>query len=341
MPHIAAIIPEAKAPFEFKQVDTSQPGPRELLIKNELISLLPINAKVAKAAILPVPYPAILGNSYGGTVVAVGSEVTNFQVGDRVAAAKGATPNDNKYGVFQEYVVSRDDTAGKITGESEFNAAVNLIGNLATVVSIVNVTLGLDRPEPTRKVPAKGKKILVYGGTSSFGSLAVQYLTQAGYDVVTTTSPKHKDFVAKLGAIKIIDHTEGHDVVLKSLVEQGPYDSVIDSISLPDTVQITAGVLTAQGGGTVLALLPAFGPETLPEGVTRDYRSWSFALAEEKNQELLRWTYNTYLPQAVAEGRTIPLATKEFSGGLRGLPDAIDFLFKGVSATKVVVKFDK
>ena len=342
MSHIAAIVPEAKAPFQFQEVQTAQPGPHEILIKNEAIGLIPIDAKLAKLAIFPIPYPAILGSAYGGTVTAVGAEVSRFKVGDKVVAAKViAPPGDDKYKVFQEYIVAPDITAGKVTSDADLDVAVNLVGNLSTVISLINVVLGLDRPDPVADASAKkGKKILVYGGTSSFGSLTVQYLSQAGYDVVTTTSPKHNDLVAKLGAVKVIDHTQDRDDLLKALIAEGPYDFVIDSISLPNTADITAGVVAAQGGDKLWALLPPFGPETLPGGVVRDYRPWQSVLSEEENQELLAWAFNTYLPQAVANGRLVPLPTKVFTGGLKGLPEAVNVLIQGVSGTKVIVKFD-
>ncbi|KAF4900594.1 Dehydrogenase azaJ [Colletotrichum fructicola] len=329
MPHAAAVIPAATTPLVVQDVETTQPGSHELLIKNEFIALVPIDAKLAKLGVFPIPYPAILGTSYGGTVIAVGPNVTDFKVGDMVASAKTAGAEGNKFGAFQKQVIARDVTTSKLPASVDFSGPVGLIGNFSTVIGLFNEHLGLHKPDVHSKAPPNGKKILVYGGTSSFGSLSVQYLAQAGYDVVTTTSPRHKSLVAKLGAMKVIDHTQSSDAVIKALNAEGPYDYVVDSISLPDTIKITGGVLGAQGGGKIYALLPPFGPDDLPARVMREFGSWSASLGEEKNAGLLKWAFNTYFPQAIAENKLIPLPTQKIDGGLGALNEALDILNKG------------
>ncbi|KAJ0166058.1 Enoyl reductase LovC [Colletotrichum tanaceti] len=340
MPHSAAIQPAAKAPLEIQEVETPQPGPHEILIENGLIALAPIDAQLAKLAVFPLEYPTILGSVYGGTVSAVGGEVTGFKVGDKVAAARTGGEFGSTRGAFQKYVIARDVLASKLPDGADLLGPVGLLGNFSTVVGLFNARLGLDRPDPL-DIPkaSKGKKILVYGGTSSFGSFATQYLTQAGYDVVTTTSPKHKDLVAKLGAVHVVDHAQPQEAVVRDLVARGPYDHVVDSISLTPTFAITAAVVAAQGGGTLYALLPPLDPSVFPEGVVPEFGSWSSPLVQdEKNAELLRWAFWTYFPQAVSNNTLFALPSQKIDGGLSGLNEAVEVLFKGVSCSKVVVE---
>jgi len=337
MSHFAAIIPAGKALLEIQEVKTPQPGPDELLVKNEIIALIPIDAKLAKFGVFPIPYPAILGTSFGGTVISVGSAVTNFQVGDKVAAAKTAGATGDKYGAFQTRVIAREVTTSKLLQNVNLGGPVGLIGNLSTVVGLFNVGAGLERPETNGPASAKGKKILVYGGTSSFGSLAVQYLRQAGYDIVTTTSPKHKVFVSKLGAVQVVDHTQNPDALREALIAKGPYDLIVDSISITRTIKVTSGVVAAQGGGKLYTLLPPSSADIVAPGVTTEFASWSAALAEEKNAGLLHWAFGTYFPLAIANNRLIPQPTQAVDGGLGGLNEALDILSKGVSGVKVVV----
>ncbi|KAK2053188.1 alcohol dehydrogenase GroES-like domain-containing protein [Colletotrichum caudatum] len=339
MSHSAAVQPEPKAPLEVQNVTTPQPGPGELLIKNEFIALNPVDAKLIKLALFPIPYPAIHGLSYGGTVAAVGSDVTGFKVGDRVAAAKAGGASGNNYSAFQEYVVSLEATASRIPASVDLRDPVSLIGNLSTVVGLFNAHLGLERPDPVGKAPSNGTKVLVYGGSSSFGSFATQYLAQAGYQVVTTISPPHRDLVARLGAVHVVDHTRPPDAIVKELVAQGPYDHVVDSISLEPTFGILAQVVAAQGGGKILALLPP-PPDgsSFPEGVSAEFASWGASLGKPENSELLKWAYGTYLSQAVANDKIVTLPWRKVAGGLGGLNEAVDVLFKGVSGVKVGVE---
>jgi NADPH:quinone reductase-like Zn-dependent oxidoreductase len=337
MSNLAAVIAAAKAPLEVREVETYKPGPHELLVKNEAIAFNPIEYKIAKLGVFPIQYPAILGRSFGGIVEAVGPHVKNFKVGDKVAAAKKSGSAGNQYGAYQRFVVVADETASKIPESIDVAIPASLTGNLSTVVGLFTGRAGLEKASLDGSAAAKGKKVLVYGGTSSVGSLAVQYVTQAGYSVVTTTSPKHNEFVTKLGASKVVDHTQEKDVLIKALVAEGPYDLVVDSISIPNTVQVTAAVLAAQGGGKLYTLLPAFGPETLPEGITREFASWGAVLDEDKNAGLLEWAFATYLSQGVASGNIIPLPIEKVSGGLKGVNDALKKLQKGVSGVKLIV----
>ncbi|EXJ83703.1 hypothetical protein A1O1_07327 [Capronia coronata CBS 617.96] len=338
MSNIAVVIPAAKAPLEVKEVEVYTPGPHEFLVKNEVISFIPVEAKIAKLALIPIPYPAILGLSYGGTVEATGPEVTNFEVGDKVAVQKRFSQVGPQYGAYQRYVVAGDDTASKVPAGVDLVDAATLISNLTTIVGLFGVRLGLNRPKVDGTAAPVGKKVLIYGGSSSVGSLAVQWVSQAGYDVVTTTSPKHKSFVSKLGAVHVIDHTQEPGALVKDLKASGPYDYVVDTISLPQTVAMNAQVVAAQGGGKVYATLPPFGPETLPEGVIREFASWPEVLREEDKTGLEKWTYETYFPQALAKGRLLPQPVEKVSGGLtKGVNDALDKLHKGVSGVKLVV----
>jgi NADPH:quinone reductase-like Zn-dependent oxidoreductase len=345
MANLAAVLTAAKAPLQVQEVEKYTPGPHELLLKVEAIALNPFEAKVSKLAMIPLEYPVILGYSFGGTIEAVGPQVTQFKSGDKVAASgdkafasQGFGPSSNQYWGFQRYVLVADECAAKVPDDIDIAIPASLTGNLATIVALYTGTAGLDKPDLDAPPPTGSKgKVLIYGGSSSVGSLSVQYVTQAGYSVVTTTSPRNKALVDKFGATKVVDHTQDQDSLIKQLVALGPYDLVVDSISLPSTIPVAAAVLEAQGGGKLYALQGAKGPDVLPEGVVRESRSWPSALNEEKNKGLLAWAYNTYLTQAVAQGKIVPLPVEKVAGGLQGINGALDKLAKGVSGVKLVI----
>lgn len=337
MANLAAIIPAAKAPLEIRDVEKYSPGPDEILIKNKVIALNPIEFKIAKLGMLPLQYPAILGSTFGGTVEAIGSHVKNFQIGETVVATRDSATRGNQYGAYQRYVVVKDIVASKVPANVDAAIPASLITNLTSVVGLFSGRLGLDKPSLDGSSPGKNQKILIYGGSSSFGSLAVQYLSQAGYTVITTTSPKHRDFVNKLGAAAVIDHMLESATLVDRLVAEGPYSVVADVIALPNTVPVTARVVAAQGGGKLYTTQPAFGPETLPDGVTRVFESWPDALFEENNLALLKWIMETYLPQGLSKGSLTPLPTEKVEGGLKQINGAFDRLQRGTGGVRLVV----
>lgn len=331
--NLAAVIPSAKVPLDVRKVDSYKPGSREILVKNTAIAINPVEWKVAKLAIFPIQYPAILGSSFGGIVEAVGPGVTRFKVGDHVAVKKSST--GNQYGAYQQYALAVEDTAVKLSEDVTVEAAASVIANIATVVGALTARGGLDKASLGR-VSAKGKKILVYGGSSNLGSLAIQYATSAGYTVVSTSSPQNNAFVSTLGAAKIVDHTLPQEEVVSALKTEGPYEFAFDAVSLSPTISTVAAVLAAQGGGKLYAVLPPQAPETLPKNVETIMDSYSAVLEKPEQVELRKWLYETYLPQGLASGKIVPSRLEKSKGGLKGLNDALDRLSKGVSGIKLI-----
>jgi NADPH:quinone reductase-like Zn-dependent oxidoreductase len=336
----AAVNPAARAPLEVRAVETPTPGPGDILINNELIAVNPVEVNITKNDLFNPEYPCIIGTSFGGTVVALGEDVSDFKVGDKVAVY-GSPSHGDRYAGFQAYALAKVDMACVVPEGVDLAIPVSMIGNLTTVVGMLSATAGVPKPNiEGEKIPI-GKKILIYGGTSNLGSLAIQYVSMAGYSVVTTTSPKHKAFVDKLGADKIIDHTQDREAIVRNLVTEGPYDIIVDTISCPNTVSMLADVAAAQGGGTILATLPPFGPETLPKGVVRHFSSWPYALNKEGNEHWIRWAFHTFFAKGIANGKLLPTRIERISGGLEAINGALDTLAKGVSNSKLVVELDK
>ena len=57
-----------------------------------------------------------------------------------------------------------------------------------------------DKPKPLERV------VLVWGGSSSVGSCAIQLAVASGAEVVTTASPKNADYCKDLGAAEVFDY---------------------------------------------------------------------------------------------------------------------------------------
>ena len=73
------------------EVPVPAPGPRDILVRVEAISVNPVDAKVRAAATPADGAPRILGWDAAGVVEAVGSEATLFAPGDEVWYAGDVT----------------------------------------------------------------------------------------------------------------------------------------------------------------------------------------------------------------------------------------------------------
>jgi NADPH:quinone reductase-like Zn-dependent oxidoreductase len=139
----------------------------------------------------PRPRHAATGTDFAGEIVAVGSGVTKFEVGDRVFGF-----DDNGAGTHREYAtypVSRP--IAKIpSGVSYETAAASLEGAHYALNFINKVSL-----QP-------GQRVLVYGATGAIGSAAVQLLKQHDVHVTAVCGSEHVERVAGLGPDRVIAH---------------------------------------------------------------------------------------------------------------------------------------
>lgn len=176
-----AVLLEAKARITVRSAPVYEPAAGEVLVRNEVVTVFPFEAKVQQRAMLPLPYPLNIGYSYAGTVSSVGADVTKVSKGDRVAVVrKPSQMGDTRTGGHQRYVIANPDQLVKLGPDTDLADAASIIGNMTTVTPALNIMAGLDRPSGSPDPGNSKKRVLVYGGSSQLGRLCVQYLQQAG-----------------------------------------------------------------------------------------------------------------------------------------------------------------
>jgi NADPH:quinone reductase-like Zn-dependent oxidoreductase len=135
------------------------------------------------------PKNQVAGRDVAGTVVAVGSAVTRFAVGDEVFGISE--------GSFAEYAVAREDKlARKPAGCTFEQAAVVPISGLTAIQAL----------RDAGRVEA-GQQVLIIGASGGVGSYAVQLAKAFGAEVTGVCSTAKLDLVRSLGADHVIDYT--------------------------------------------------------------------------------------------------------------------------------------
>jgi len=138
------------------------------------------------------PKRQITGTEFAGEIVAVGSEVKAFRVGERVYGF-----NDSGSGSHAEYMKTSEDSA--VTSIPEVftfkQAAASSEGTYYAYNFLNKVNL------------EKGQKVLVNGATGAIGSAAVQLLKNIDIHVTAVCRGEHFDLVRSLGADELIDYT--------------------------------------------------------------------------------------------------------------------------------------
>ena len=252
--------------------------------------------------------------SFAGTVESVGPDVSDFKPGDRVATIRdGPKSADPRFGAYQQYALASQTSTAKLPDKVALETGATSILNLAAVASALSIFMGLDRPSLGNKAEAKGKKILIYGGSSSSGGLATSYATAAGYEVITTSSPKNKDFVQSLGPSAIIDHSQGEEELLSNIQSHGPYEAIFDTIGLPPANELLAKYLHSLGGGTYYSL---GGPDKpLRDDVQANFAPYSLSLDRPDHRDFRTWFYTELVPRGLETGIIVPTRSQWVDGG--------------------------
>lgn len=154
-----------------------------------------------RAAYIPkIAYKYIqIGCDYAGIVEEVGSAVTKpFKKGTRVSGfAHGGNEVNHEDGAFANYITAKGDLQIEIPENLSLEEAATLGVGISTVGQALYQALDLPLPgEPSKG----GEAILIYGGSSATGSLAIQYAKLSGLEVITTCSPHNFDYIKSLGA---------------------------------------------------------------------------------------------------------------------------------------------
>ncbi len=182
------------------EIDRPEPGPHDLLVEVEAVSVNPVDTKVRRGND-PGGEAKVLGYDAAGIVAAVGAEVTLFRPGDAVwYAGSIARPGcDAEFHAVDERIV------GPKPASLDFAESAALPLTALTAWELLFDRIGV-RQGPT----AKRRSLLVVGGAGGVGSIAIQ-LARALTEMIviaTASRPETADWVRGLGAHHVIDHSK-------------------------------------------------------------------------------------------------------------------------------------
>ncbi len=153
------------------------------------------------------PKQRIGGMELAGIVEAIGSDVTEFAVGDEVFGLRS--------GANAEYVCVREQGALARKPESlSFEEAASLPDG----ASIARACLGKADLGP-------GKRIVVYGASGAIGTAGVQLAKATGAHVTAVCNTKNVELVRALGADEVVDYLK------EDFTRNGEtYDVIFDAV---------------------------------------------------------------------------------------------------------------
>ena len=255
----------------------------------------------------PVP-----GIDVAGTVIAIGSTVTRFAVGDEVYGMSR--------GSFAEHAAAREDKLARKPVNLSFEQAAVVPISAGTALQAV---IDLGRVEA-------GQKVLVLGASGGVGTYAVQLAKAFGAEVTGVASTAKLDFVRSLGADHVLDYTRD-DFADGSQ----KYDLILDIGGIPTLSRLrraltstgTAVIVGGEDGGNVTG---GFGRSLRAPLVSMFVRQRLAMLAsKERATDLER------LAPLIEAGQVVPSIDRTYP--LEQVPDAMRHLEAGRVRGKVAI----
>lgn len=220
------------------------------------------------------PKQPVLGLDVAGIVVAIGSDVTRFEVGDAVfGIARGS---------FAEFATASEAKLAKKPSNLSFEeGAVSAVSGITALQALADVG-HLEG----------GQRVLVIGASGGVGTFAVQLANALGGIVDGVAGTSNVDLVSSLGANAVYDHrtiditeiSDRYDLVL-DIGGRNPLRKLRRLLTPTGTLVIVGGEngnrITGGVGRQLRALaLSPFVPQRLTTFVSTEHHSFIERLAE-------------------------------------------------------------
>ncbi|RAL00782.1 zinc-binding alcohol dehydrogenase family protein [Aspergillus ibericus CBS 121593] len=343
----AAIVPEPKAQNVISDRTLGPLKDDEVVIEILATAINPVDWKMRDYNAFITEYPAILGSDAAGRVVAVGSAVSGFAIGDRVFFQGIIGTYDSS--TFQQYCKMPAALVAKTPDNiSDEQAAGISLATMAAVTAFYDKEgYGLIPPwEKGGTEAGRGHAIVILGGASSVGQYAIQLARLSGFEnVITNASSANFDLLRKLGAHVVLDRHQADAGSFAEAVQDTPLMFVFDAISVKATQILGVQILQAtRTANSHVVTVHTVHPETTDQeavalGQTHEFKVGIKQVLGVGSAPHLRYLSEPLarnLGEYIAKGQFIPNRTRVVPGGLTAVEQALSLNKEGVSGEKVV-----
>jgi len=297
--------------------DVEKPTPRdnEVLVKVHAASANPADWHLMRAAPflarlangLLKPKNTRLGADVAGRVEAVGSNVTQFHVGDAVFGSMTL----HELGSFAEYICAQEDALALKPAKLTFEQAA------AVPLAAFTALQGLRDKGQIQP----GQKVLINGASGGVGTFAVQIAKSFGTEVTGVCSTRNLAMVRSIGADHVIDYTQA------DFSQNGErYDLIFDAVgnrSVSDLKRALRpnGICSVAGFTSLARLFQVM--------LLGGKKIGMMATAKANKKDLL------FIKELLEAGKVVPVIDRCYP--LAETADAIRYLEAGHAQGKVVI----
>ena len=206
----------AATAFEIREVPKPTFAADEVLIKVAAFGLnfADVMARIGMYKEAP-PLPAILGYDVAGYIIAVGDNVSNCTVGDRVVAM-------TRFGGYAEYAVTNASATTVIPANLSNAEATALATQYCTAYFAAGEMMQLH----------KGDTVLIQSGAGGVGTALIQFAKYKECEIFSTAGSSAKmDYLQSLGVQHPINYnTQDFEAEIKKLTAGKGVDAIFDAV---------------------------------------------------------------------------------------------------------------
>ncbi len=312
--------------LKIEDVEIAEPGPGEVRLRIHAIGVnrTEITLRTGRSPVKPV-LPSAIGFEAAGVVVALGPDVANVAVGDRVALA--AAYGAGQFGLYGEESLAPARSLVPIP------ASVSFVEAAATWAAFGTAWGGLVSVGALEA----GQSVVIPAASSSVGLAAIQIAHRLGARPIALTRSRAKSAVLlSLGAAEVIATSE-QDVVaeVKRLTGGKGAELVFDPVGGPPFANLA--MATASGGTLILygALDPR--PIEVPpfEIFARNLTIRGLALTAITRDDDKLAALKTFVTAGLTDNTLRPVIARTFA--FDQIADAHRFIEAGEQVGKIVV----
>jgi 2-desacetyl-2-hydroxyethyl bacteriochlorophyllide A dehydrogenase len=322
------VVADGKGRCSLEKIPLPEYGEYHALVKVLACGICGTDKKIIKG-VLPdfSVYPTLLGHEAVGEVVAVGSKVTGFSIGDRVLCPviEGALGGIRAgWGGLSEYAVVQDFAAltrgGKGAGTPGFKELCTIQTRVPSAITAVDAAMMITFREVLGGIRDFGiceNKTLVVFGLGSVGMCFCKLAELIGCSAIAALDIDAIKLSAarEIGIKRVFNCRDGEYINQILKLQPNGFDFVVDAAGSPEALSM--GIPLLAGGGGCIALYGVY---------PRDYSKLVIDWTKLPNQ----WTLQMNRASRITDQRAADAAITDWvlNGALRArdfISDVIPF----------------
>jgi NADPH:quinone reductase-like Zn-dependent oxidoreductase len=306
----------------------------EIIIATRAVGLNPIDWKSVDYDFCLPSFPWITGRETAGVVEAVGTDVKDIKVGDRVWTS--TYYRDRRAGCFQEYVAVPQHTVTRMCEKVDFETAACLgVAGLTAAMTLWK-WFGVSSSPALKRL--SNDTLLVWGGSTVTAQFIIQLAAISGLQVVAVSSEKTKALVGSLGAHVITRDGKTNDAILAEIRGHAG-DSVTYAADLvgPKTAEYCLEAMSTNRPGVFAPLSMMAADTVVPSNISVQTVEMKQFILCPANQ-----VYAQEINRLISQGSVRPPELEVLPGGLDAIVPGLEKLKSGdMGGKKLVVSFQR